>query len=144
MRRLGLAVALLLAAPALAFPQAIQPRDTAAGAPTLGNLSGSLTAGAAAGTAVMTPTVTGLPGCSWSISPATYFSQASITGQVSTTSTPTTTGTYTPTTTCSQNTGGQTVTVSASLSIVATAGSGPAAGTLDFSAPAQSGLIVIL
>lgn len=137
-------LALMLAAPALGFPQAIQPRGSAGGAPVLGNLSGAMTAGAAAGTSVILPTISGLPGCAWSIAPATYFSQNASTGQVSTTSTATTAGTYAPTTSCTLTSGGQTVAISASLSIVANAGAGAAAGSLDFSAPAQSGLLTVL
>lgn len=94
-----------------------------AGVPALGNLTGSLTAGAAAGTAVLTPTISGLTGCSWTITPATNFSQSSSTGLISTTSTATTVGTYTPTTKCTATSGGQTLTVAAALSIVANAGS---------------------
>jgi len=123
MRRLALALALLAAAPALAFPANIQPRGSAAGTPSLSNLTGSVIAAAASGTAVMTPIVSGLSGCSWSIAPTTYFAQSSSTGAVTTTSTPTTVGTYNPVTTCSATAAGITVSVSGTLSITATAGS---------------------
>lgn len=144
MRRLGLALLVLGAPAALAFPVSIQPRGSSVGAPTLSNLSAAMTAGAAAGTGIVTPTVQGLAGCSWSLNPTTYFQQSSSTGLISATSTPTTAGTYTPTTTCSRAGGGQTVAVSAALTIIATSAGGGAGGALDFSDPAQSGLLSIL
>lgn len=148
--RLALLAAACLAAPAFASSIGvgvgigIGGSGSGAGAPAIGNLSGSLTAGDPAGTAVLTPTISGLSGCSWTIAPTTYFTQSSSTGAIVASSTPTTAGTYTPTTTCAATSGGQAITVAASLSIVANAGAGAANGQLDFSFATQSGLLTAL
>jgi hypothetical protein len=141
MRRLGFALAMLAAVPALALPVNIQPRGSGAGAPTLGNLTASMTAGASAGTAILTPTVQALPGCSWSIAPTTYFAQSSSTGAITASSTPTSVGTYTPVTTCTA-TGSQTIAVSATLTI--TAAGGAFNPSLDFSDARNSQYLAII
>lgn len=113
---------------------------TGGSTPTISYIPPGLTAPVSPGASAGTATVAGLSGGVWSLSPTTYFQINAVTGAV-TAATTVEDGTYSFTITYTGAASGQTITVSLNTGVVVSSSPGGSNGTLDFTNPANSGLV---